>query len=188
MERAEVREHLSPPPRPGRWSNYRMVEYQLRQRGINCPRTPATEQDCPNWMRVGFALYSQLKGIGYLPYPQEGGLRWLEIYPHACYCALLGRAPFAKSTLEGRIQRQLILYQQEIDVADPMLFFEEITRYRLLQGILPVDNLRTPEELDALVAAYTAWLTFKHPEQTMLLGDPEEGQIVLPVAELKSRY
>jgi hypothetical protein len=189
MDREEARRELIPPPRPGRWMNFRVVEYQLRQHNITCPMTPAREEDSPSWMRTGFTFYRRLESIGYCSYPAEGAsLVWLEIYPHASYCTLLGQAPFPKGSLEGRIQRQLILYEQEVKVPDPMRLFEEITRHRLLQGILPLQDLYQPGELDALVAAYTAWLAANHPERIFLLGHPEEGQIVLPVPELKSRY
>jgi predicted RNase H-like nuclease len=69
-----------------------------------------------------------------------------------------------------------------------MRFFEEITRHRLLQGILPTQDLYTPGELDALVAAFTAWKAATYPDQVTLLGDPQEGQMVLPVVELKRRF
>jgi predicted RNase H-like nuclease len=95
--------------------------------------------------------------------------------------------PFPKHTLEGRIQRQLILHALNINVPDAMLFFEEITRHRLLNGILPSENLYSPGELDALVAAYTAWLAANQPDKVCLVGDPHEGQIVLP-GQLKPRY
>jgi hypothetical protein len=189
MDRPEVRETLSPPPRPGRWTNFRLAEYQLRQHNINCPKTAATEQDCPGWMRMGFTLYRRLEGVGYRPYPAgDALLQWLEVYPYACYCALLELIPFPKNTLEGRIQRQLVLYNLRLHIPDAMIFFEEITRHRLLQGVLPSSDLYTPSELDALVAAYTAWLAANHPEQATALGHPEEGQMILPVAELKRRY
>jgi predicted RNase H-like nuclease len=38
-----------------------------------------------------------------------------------------------------------------------------------------------PAELDALAAAYTAWLAIKHPNSIMLYGDEREGQVVVPV-------
>jgi hypothetical protein len=90
--------------------------------------------------------------------------------------------------LEGRLQRQLVLYEQGLGIRDPMDFFEEITRYKLLKGILPIDQIYTIEELDAIAAAYTAYVFGRHPERTIKLGDPDEGQVVLPVAELKSKY
>src|SRR5512139_2629367 len=36
MDRQEVREKLSPPPKPGRWRGFRLAEYQLRQHHISC--------------------------------------------------------------------------------------------------------------------------------------------------------
>lgn len=189
MAQADVREHLAPPPRPGRWNSFRVAEYLLRQHNISCPRTPADEADCPAWLRMGFTLYRRLEGFGYQSYPTpETLLQWLEVYPHASYCTLLGLIPFPKNTLEGRIQRQLVLYNLRMHIADPMDFFEEITAHRLLQGTLPLKGVYTPPELDALVAAYTAWLAASHPDQISTLGDPEEGQVVLPVAELKHKY
>jgi hypothetical protein len=189
MERQEVRARLSPAPRPGRWTNFRLAEYELRQHNITVPQTPAQECDCPNWMRMGFTLFRRLESLDYRPFPQENAaLQCLEVYPHASFAALLGHIPFPKHSLEGRLQRQLILYECRLNLSNPMRIFEEITAHRLLQGILPLENLHPPEELDALVAAYTAWLAGTRGEQVTLLGDAEEGQLVLPVAELKDRY
>jgi predicted RNase H-like nuclease len=69
-----------------------------------------------------------------------------------------------------------------------MRIFEEITRHRMLQGVLSLENLYLTEELDALVSAYTAYKAAKQPDQVMLVGDPEEGQLVLPVPALKAHY
>jgi hypothetical protein len=96
--------------------------------------------------------------------------------------------PFPKTTLEGRIQRQLVLHEHDLHIPDPMRLFEEITRHRLLQGVMPLQDLYSPGELDALVAAYTAWVAATRPSEALLLGDPEEGQIALPVSELKRHY
>jgi hypothetical protein len=189
MQQPLFREQLSPVPRPGRWSNFRLAEYQLRQHNISCPQTPAQESQCSNWMQMGFTLYRRLEALGYCPYPAtEASLQYLEVYPFACFCTLLGLIPFPKHTLEGRIQRQLILHEMDLHISDPMRLFEEITRHRLLQGKLPFEELYEQEELDALVSAYTAWLAAKKPSQVTLLGDPQEGQLILPVGELKRRY
>lgn len=187
MEDPAVRESLSPTPRPGRWTDCRMAEYLLRQHHIFCPRTPSEAGACPTWMQRGFAFHRSLEKMGFLPSPANGTGCSIEVYPHASFCALLGQAPFPKTTLEGRLQRQLALYEQRLHIPDPMIFFEEITRHRLLQGILP-DVLYSPAALDALVGALSAWLLDRHPERTLLLGDPTEGQIVLPVPELKRKY
>jgi hypothetical protein len=184
----EVRERMERPPRPGRWVDFRLAEYLLRQHNLTIPQTSSQEESCPNWMRMGFTLFKRLDTLGYQAYPAgEAPLQSLEVYPHASFAALLGVAPFPKHSLEGRLQRQLALHDQKLKVPDAMRFFEEITRHRLLKGVLPVEELYTPGELDALVAAYTAWLAASHPEQVCLLGDPGEGQITLP-AELKPRY
>jgi hypothetical protein len=189
MQREEVRENLSSRPRPGRWHDYRLAEYQLRQRNITTPRTTADESRCPGWMRTGFLVYQRLEQLGYRPYAlDQTGNQSLEAYPHACFTALLGRIPLSKHSLEGRLQRQLILHEIGLHIPDPMLLFEEITRYRLMHGILPLESIYSPQELDALVAAYTAWSAGTQPGQVTLLGDAEEGLLILPVAELKGRY
>jgi hypothetical protein len=189
MDRAEVRDRLSPPPRPGRWRNFRVVEYQLRQHNIYMPQTSAKAEDCPRWMQQGFILYRRLEHLNYRGFPQkEAAHQCLEVYPHACYAVLLEQLPLPKRSLEGRIQRQLILYKNDLNIPDPMYIFQEITRHRLLQGILPIENLYQVEELDALVAAYTAWMAGTQPDQVSIMGDSMEGQIVLPVAEILSRY
>lgn len=189
MQQDEVRLNLNPQPRPGRWIDFRVAEYQLRQHNIYCPNTSAREKDCPNWMQMGFTLYRRLEKLGYQPYPQEDGTRqWLEVYPHASYTALLGVVPFQKSTLEGKIQRQLVLFEQGLNVTDPMRIFEEITRHRILQGVLPDKELYSQGELDALVSAYTAWKAANRPEEITCLGEPREGVVIIPVPELKHIY
>ena len=189
MQREEIRQQFSPPPKPGRWTNFRLAEFQFRQHNISSPQTPSREAKCPKWMRMAFQLYQRLENMGYRPYPEADAERqYIEVYPHGSFCSLLGLTPFPKNTLEGRIQRQLVLYEQGLRIPDSMRFFEEITRHRLLQGILPGEDLYSPAELDALVAAYTAWKVFARPQDTLLLGDPAEGAVVLPVPALKHRY
>jgi hypothetical protein len=189
MARPEVRQNLAAPLHPGRWINFRLADYLLRQHNISIPQTPAQEQDCSGWMRMGFAVHRRLEEMGYRHYPHDdASLQSLEVYPHACYAALMGVLPFHKHTLEGRIQRQLALYEQDVNVPDAMRIFEEITRHRLLKGVLPLEALYSAGELDALVAAYTAWKAAHHPDQVCLLGDPTEGQIVVPEANLKEKY
>lgn len=189
MDRAEVRDRLSPQPRPGRWTNFRVVEYLMRQHNIYMPQTASAVDDCPRWMQQGFILYKRLKTLGYRAYPsKDAAHQVLEVYPHASFSALLEMLPFPKHTLEGRIQRQLILYGCDLDIPDPMYIFEEFTRHRLLQGMLPIEDLFQAEELDALVAAYSAWMAGNESENTSFIGDTIEGQILLPVAEILSRY
>jgi predicted RNase H-like nuclease len=130
-----------------------------------------------------------LNGMGFRPYPSENAThQWLETHPHAAYCALLGQILLPKPTLEGRLQRQLVLFEQDMGIKDPMEFFEEITRRRLLRGALPEEFIYSSEELDAIVAAFTAHLAASRPEEVVWVGDKQEGQIVLPVSGLKETY
>lgn len=183
LAQAQVRRELNLKSGGARWHKFRLCEYQLYQHGISVLPTPAEESAAPNWVQTGFKLYQRLQHAGYETYPHpEAACQSLETYPHAVFTTLLGRVPFPKNTLEGRIQRQLALYDSNLHIPDPMRIFEEITRYRLKQGILPLETLHTPEELDALAAAYTAWCAENNPQAVVLLGDPVEGQIALPAA------
>lgn len=167
----------------------RMAEHELRERGIAVSGTGGRETMCPAWVQMGFALYERLGKVGFKEYPQDGSSRqWLETHPHACFCVLLEGSPLPKPTMEGRLQRELILYEAGVQIKDPMDFFEEITRHKLMKGILPLEMLYLPERLDALVAAYTAWLAVEKPQDVTRIGHGEEGFITLPVADLKERY
>jgi hypothetical protein len=189
MKREDIREKLKPIPRPGRWTGYRVAEYLLRQHNIHIMRTCSEAKDCPNWMQIGFDLYKRLESMGYRDYPSpEASYQMLEVYPHAAYTALLKRTPFKKTTLEGRLQRQLLLHNKGLDIPDPMRFFEEITRYKIMQGVLPLEGLYSVRSLEALVAAYTAWMALTSRDEITIIGHPEEGQIVLPIPELKPKY
>jgi hypothetical protein len=115
-------------------------------------------------------------------------MRCLEVYPHAAFSLWLERAPFPKQTLEGRLQRQLVLYDHDLRIHDPMEFFEEVTRHRLRRGILPLEKLYKPRELDAMAAAYLAWLAGNQQEGLLMLGDPAEGQVAVPAVEVPQRY
>ncbi len=189
LQQPAYRDALEAPLRPGRWQQGRVAEFQLRRHNLRMLPTPADPARAPAWMRMGFRLYNRLRQMGYRPYPAEDSPHQvLETYPYAAFAALLGRLPFRKNTLEGRIQRQLLLQEQGLDLPDPLRIFEEFTRHRFLSGALPTEGLLAPQELDALVAAWTAWKAAAAPEEVIALGDPAEGQIVLPVAALHARY
>ncbi len=167
----------------------RLAEHELRECGISVSPTSSRPETCAAWMQTGFEFHGKLGGMGFKPFPTEDApFQWLETHPHAAYCTLLGKLPLPKPTLEGRLQRQLVLYEQSMGIKDPMNFFEEITRHRLLRGVLPVEYIYTPEELDALVAAFTAFTAAHQPGKVTWVGNKQEGQIVLPVPELKEIY
>jgi predicted RNase H-like nuclease len=172
-----------------RGADMRMAEYLLRARSIVISPTPAQKENCPEWMQLSFNLYDRLDQAGFKPFPSDKApLQWLETHPHAAFCALLGQQPLSKPTLEGRIQRQLVLHEANVGIRNPMEFFEEITRHRLIKGIFPIDLIYAPEQLDALVAAYTAFLAAREPEKISFIGTMDEGRIVLPVSDLKVNY
>lgn len=171
-----------------RGGDMRMVEYLLREHGISIPPTPSREENCPTWFQIGFLLYRELGKIGF-HFQAENSTRYMfEVNAHSIFCVLLGQTPLPKPTIEGRIQRQLILHNNGLNIKDPMDFFVEITRHKLLRGHLPMEYIYESHELDTLAAAYTAWLACNAPEEVLRLGDKEEGQIVLPVKELKEIY
>jgi hypothetical protein len=104
--------------------------------------------------------------------------QWLETDAQGCFQALGGNNLFPKRSLEGRLQRCAILYEQGLQLTDPVDMFEEITRYKLIQGILPLEKLPSSHELDALAAAYLAWISVNRPRQIV-----QKGGLVLPATE-----
>lgn len=118
----------------------------------------------------------QLARLNFHPYPADDTARsWFKTDADASYRALLEKKPLSGRSLEGRIQRALVLHGEGVQIADPMEFFEEITRFKILQGDLPMQSLYASKELDALMAAYVAWLTQNRPHQVNL-----KGEMVLP--------
>ena len=104
--------------------------------------------------------------------------QWFEIKAQDCYRELIGQNPLPRRTLEGRLQRALVLYEQGLRIDDPMEIFEEITRYKLIQGIFRLENIYSSKELDALVAAYLAWMIVNRPERIVA-----KDEFVLPAQE-----
>lgn len=188
----EWRQRFGLPPNSRRWIRFRVCEYELRQRGLLFHgNTPGGPEASPPWIRASFQCCDHLRAEGFAPYRRVGEhspRQLLEAHPFASCAVLLGHPPFRKTTLEGRLQRQLLLYREGVDVPDAMEVFEEITRHHLLSGQLRLDGLLTPEQLGALTVAYTAFLAALQPNRIVLVGDPVEGQIVLPTGELKDRY
>ncbi|MEW5939004.1 MAG: DUF429 domain-containing protein [Chloroflexota bacterium] len=165
----------------------RAAERDLRERGILVARAPIKPDSTRG--RNGKALYAGLRKAGFVLYPDDGATHlWLESNPHACFTVLLGRNPVPRQTLEGRLQRQIILYDAGLNVREPMDFFDELTRHNLKMGQLPLEHVHTPDQLDALVLAYVAYMAVRHPAETNSVGTEEEGIVVLPVGELKERY
>lgn len=192
MTRPDVRRSLTPPPGKGKFSALRQVEYELIQAGMDIPETPASAGRSLPWVRRGFTLVEKLEAIGYQSYPcddstPDGARYWLETNANAAFCSLIQVGPLEAGTLEGRIQRQLVLRDEELDVPDAMDFFEEITRFKILKSSLPTKNIFSQPEINAWMAAHTAWLVANQPERTQKYGEPEEGVIFLPINEEKEK-
>ena len=181
-EREEHQQRLFAEPGGGRWNNLRLAEAELIGRGLPSACTPATLADCPHWMQNGFGLLERLVRLGYTEFPAGDGHRQrLEVSSAAAFSSLAESDLFDQRILEGRLQRQLILFLEGLPVRDPLEFFEEITRHHLLHGILPYEMIYSTHELNAIMAAYTAWLAVHQPERVVSLGDKEEGCLILPV-------
>jgi len=176
-------------PHQIRRADLRLAEHELRERGIAVTKTPASVELSPAWAQAGFELYRKLGKMGFQKYPDKDSAQLvLETNSHACYCLMVAQVPLARLSLEGRLQRQLVLYEHGLCIKDPMDFFEEITRYKISKGILPMELLYLPDQLDALAAAYIARLAVKKEEDVFAIGDTKEGMVVLPGRELKEKY
>ena len=178
---AALRDELGLPH--GRYERMRVCDTLLFRRGL--PLYPVPSADQPRsawqqWMEVGFELFAALAGLELFRPPaggevegrvEEGALaagRLCETYPDAIFCALLGHRPGAKRTPSGLQERIAVLK---------------------LKGIVDEDGglwRRTLDELDACAAAYAAYALAVG--FGTWVGAPEEGVIVLPVAELRDRY
>lgn len=181
MANPEVRQGLSPQPEPGKFRALRQAEYELIQEGAEIPQTPGSAEHSMWWMKRGFALMEKLETLGYRPYPQEEEPKqWMEVPADAGFWSLLGVNPLPAGTLEGRMQRQLALEDLHLEVPDAMEFFEEVTRFRLLKGQLPMKYVLSQGEINAWIAAYTAWLVVNQPHLVRQFGVEEEGLVFLP--------
>ena len=129
---------------------------------------------------AAYAAYALAAGLGlWVGVPEEGvsapvgtaALRFgrvCETYPDAIFCGLLGHRPSPKRTPWGLQQRIAALRMKGVFDADGGLWH------------------RTLDELDACAAAYAAYALAAG--LGIWVGEPEEGVIVLPVAELRDRY
>jgi hypothetical protein len=137
---------------------------------------PSIERDVDKDFRrkliqVGFRSYSG----------RNDPKQFLVTNAQDCFRALIGQKALPRRTLEGRLQRSAVLYEQGLQITDPIEVFEEITRYRLVQGILPLQNIYSPKELDVLMAAYLTWMVVNRPGGVAL-----KAEFALPTQEQSS--
>lgn len=126
-------------------------------------------------------LKNKIIEAGFKPYLTSNASRqWVETNPPECFRSLAGQKLLPRRSLGGQLQRALILYEQGLQIADPMDFFEEITRHHVLAGVIPTELLYSASELDALAAASVAWMLINKPVQVDLTKDMGKGMIVIP--------
>ena len=170
----------------------RLAEAKLIEAGYDSYQTPASESKCKPWARLGFEIYEHICKLGYnSELFSEQTLRYCEAQSNICYHAWIGKEPMHKYSLEGRIQRQIVLRDLGLPVDEPMNFFEELTRFRLLKGELPDEMLQSASDLDALALAYLAWNVDQPQPGLSAAGTEEEGLIYYPeesLGEYRGRY
>lgn len=166
---------------PGRYPNMRAIEYAFAQHDIPIYHTPDEMRKCHLFMKLGIRLGRILTQQDFKRFPVEDTPKqFMEVPADVAYWALSSADIVDETNLIGRLQRQLILYDLYLPVKNPMNFFEEVTRYRLKHGLIPEEPVLSTEELNAWITAYTALLTVRTPEKIKILGNTEEGEIVLP--------
>jgi hypothetical protein len=174
----------------GKPKRARAADAELGRRGIPVRRVPPPDGAAPVWMRTAFRLAGDAAARGFLEGKAALGSPrvLLETHPAACAAALLGRLPFGRNTLEGRIQRQLALLRERVALPDPMDALEELTAHHILSGCLALNGIRRPDELDALLAAFAAWRASSAPDAVSWVGDDADGWICLPKKDLLGKY
>ncbi len=181
MADQEYRQQLAVIPAKNRYTEMRVCEYELVVRGLNPARTPGNVAKFSPALQKAIKFSSEMgyNGFQYWPTPNTNR-QMLETNADACYWSMLGIKPFPSTSLEGRIQRQLALQTKKLPVKDAMIFFEEVTRHRLLSGKLPEEMILSAPTLNALVAAYTAWVVANRPGEFFQIGEADEGFLFLP--------
>jgi hypothetical protein len=168
----------------------RAADGELSRRGIPVRRPPSRANEAPAWMRCGFDLARQLAARGFAESKDACAEPrvLLETHPAACASVLIGKLPYGRGTLEGRIQRQLALLRERVALPDPMDALEELTAHHILSGRMELKGISEAGELDALLAAFTAWRAYAHPDAVAWLGDDADGWLCLPKKELLEKY
>ena len=184
----DYRSRVGLPPATKSYLNFRMCEYELRRRGISVRGTSQDPARIPGWITVGRKFYEALRARGFVEHPRPGARQMCEAHPDGGFAVLIGKVPYPRGSIEGRLQRQLVLYEEGLELPDPMDLLEEFTRHRLLTGEVDVSDLHEHPTLNALVCAYTAFLLKREPQNTSAVGDPAEGVIILPSSVIKDLY
>jgi hypothetical protein len=139
-------------------------DYEHLKLAIHSPNTKAGRE-------LFHSFQPLIADAGFRNYSSKEGTRlWIESNADECYRVFQPNL-FPRQSLEGRLQRGLILYDEGLQIPDPMEFFEEITRHKLLQGVMPSEYIHSPGQLDALMMSYVAWLAGNPSQKVNLKGD-----------------
>lgn len=179
---AEVQQRLFPELADDLFGRLRKEAAERLETQTASGLTGMVEKDSRSARQRAQILLQNLQELGYSPFPEDDAKKqWLRVSAYGVFLSLCGGRLFEARSLEGRLQRQLILFEEKLPLKDPMDFFEEVTRRRLLLGRLPYELLHTTGELNALAAAYTAWLAVFAPQRLREEPDAGEGRWYLPV-------
>jgi hypothetical protein len=159
----------------------RWVDDELSTRGYPIVFVPSAWKKAPVWMERSLELAAEIKRLGYVVSGNPSSTRFFfETNTDAAYHQITGNSPYDSRSLEGRLQRQLLLYEFGFHLQDPMSFLEEFTRFRLRTSNVPLAQICVAHELRALMAGATAWLLDHRPETLEHLGQNGEPEIILP--------
>ena len=141
-----------------------LKEYESVQLTINAPHSKSGQ--------LIFAdLQHQIEQEGFKHYSLKNSSRlWLGSSAEECFRVFQAEL-LPSRTLEGRIQRGLILFDEGLQVKDAMDFLEEITRHKLMQGVLPTESIYSSRQLAAMVLAYVSWMAGSPSEKVLIKGD-----------------
>lgn len=151
----------------------RTGDMELASRGFTYSISGKTEER-------SIALASGLRELGYTLHGEiHSDKVYLETNCDAAFWLATGRMPYDARSLEGCLQRQLILCEMGIHLKDPMDFLEEFTRHRLRTSQIPMEQILPGYELRAMMAAATVWLVDNFPENVEHIGKAGAGEIIL---------
>lgn len=156
----------------------RSAEVQLRQMGYHPRITRFLDPEKqPARVRNSLLLFQALAREAKLKVGED----LLETQAELAFAAYTAGVLLSPASYEGRIQRQLALIRQGIRLRDPMSFYEEITRWRLLKGDLSDEMLFSIPALAALATACIARASNSDPDSLLRAGKKQDGWVWIPV-------
>jgi len=162
------------------FGSHRIVDVELSVRGYPIIPVPPIGKKGPVWMERSLELTDEMKRLGYICSGELPAKRtYFETNIDAAYHLITGTSPYDSRSLEGRLQRQLLLHDFGFSLKDPMEFLEEFTRFRLRTSNVPLTQIAVAHELRALMTAATAWMLDNRPQNLEHLGRSDEGEIIL---------